>query len=503
MGILEKIFGKKPQAILAQMGQNKVAAPLPQLMPHPDIADLLWFADGANRNYYKQETKESYVVDGIRFTISVSGSEEPSAIRLSLPVALPPHAQNAEKLPYYPSYSQMSPAQRGTYLTFLQNPYNPNIDIGYVFVLYYGLERQLLCGNYEKAYQVIIKLRDVHQNNSFQSYSGNALILTSLYHQRGDLLGMLMASIDKKYELKFSDNLFLLGKASLGIPLEAQDMMRMAKSFEFENLGYIKKYPNLFETALKQLILDKFGTDSFMISNMLSTVDKKKLSLQEVSVYANTSIIDKTMKVPRLIDCFKLKKLVHEMLCKAHEQVKVQLVQMRKSGLVPAAAPQSNLATPKKELVFDERRERELLAQYRTAKNQVDRHFAIIGMIEFYYKYRELDSQHIKRCEELCLEDISGLQKLQTDYCEGEKENIMKMAKYHTKVETQKALNGVGPFIGDIPAFSRLAILYEKQKEYAKVIEICDQAICYYSFIGMHVAAESFEERKAKAITKC
>lgn len=47
-------------------------------------------------------------------------------------------------------------------------------------------------------------------------------------------------------------------------------------------------------------------------------------------------------------------------------------------------------------------------------------------------------------------------------------------------------------FDGNIPAFSRLAIIFEKQKAFEKAIEICNKAIEY----GQSV--EEFEERKQK-----
>ena len=94
---------------------------------------------------------------------------------------------NIEKLPYYPTYRSLTPEQRGIYIKFLENPFIGNVDIGYVFLLYYGLERHLIYGDYERAYKLILKLRDIYSNGSFQSYSANALVLTSLLHNKGEI----------------------------------------------------------------------------------------------------------------------------------------------------------------------------------------------------------------------------------------------------------------------------------------------------------------------------
>ena len=57
-------------------------------------------------------------------------------------------------------------------------------------------------------------------------------------------------------------------------------------------------------------------------------------------------------------------------------------------------------------------------------------------------------------------------------------------------------------FNGRIPAFERLAIIYEKQKNYIKAIEICDKAIQYYGPLGMKENVEDFSKRKQKLTEK-
>ena len=79
-----------------------------------------------------------------------------------------------------------------------------------MFILYYGLERHLLEGDFHSAFNVILKLRDVHKNKSFQSYSGNALILSALLQKKGEYIPSFIKSLDKEYEFNFSDNLLLM-----------------------------------------------------------------------------------------------------------------------------------------------------------------------------------------------------------------------------------------------------------------------------------------------------
>lgn len=257
MGFLKKLFGSKnekndmmQQNTLIAVNSNAMQPSKPMLTVHSDIRDFLWVGDGKSKNYYPAQSnnKKTVSVQGITLTISFGTDEEPSLIYMGLPIA--DVRENIERPPYFPTYKGLTPEQRGVYWKLLANPYDNTIDIGYVFILYYGLERYLLTDRYEDVIELILKLRDVHPNKSFQTYTANAVILTCLHRQRADIVQKFMNSLDKEYEFNFSPNLFLLCKYSLGSPLTATEVMRMAKSFEFKKDNYIKKYPDMFLTAL-------------------------------------------------------------------------------------------------------------------------------------------------------------------------------------------------------------------------------------------------------------
>lgn len=57
-------------------------------------------------------------------------------------------------------------------------------------------------------------------------------------------------------------------------------------------------------------------------------------------------------------------------------------------------------------------------------------------------------------------------------------------------------------FNGSIPAFKRLAIIFEKQKDLLRAIEICNIAIDYYENIRMQSCATEFKIRKDKLQSK-
>jgi hypothetical protein len=74
---------------------------------------------------------------------SVSGGEiEPALIDPALPVR---RTDSAQRMPYWPSYSQISPEARAEYLNWLSTGRrDPSVQLGYVFLFFYGLERRLL-----------------------------------------------------------------------------------------------------------------------------------------------------------------------------------------------------------------------------------------------------------------------------------------------------------------------------------------------------------------------
>lgn len=498
MGILNKFFGKKAiERSLVTLTSNNSFLQNP-LSVHPDLQNLLWFADGPHKNYFSKNQEQSFEYNGFSIMFSSFSPQEPSLISTRFAIEENVNPQQVEAPSYFPSYFGLTDAQRGVYWEFLQNPYSGQFNIGYVFILYYGLERHLLEGNYEDAFRVILKLRDIYENSSFQSYSACALILTCLIRKRPDLASEFYYSLDKNHEFNFSHNLYLLCKMGLKLPLTAQDIMRMSKSFEFSNQNYIKKYPDVFLEKLSSIMQTNLDAETLDINKFVTQTEWRKLNRAAVPIFANLSICDNSVELPLMTECFKLKRTIYNLLEQAHNDTKQTLAEKRKDGTIPAAKeskPQKVIEI----LTFDDLQEKELLRQYKKAQaNVMDRHFALISLQNFYYKYRKVDKKYLQLCIDYCREDIELLPRVQTQHIKEEQENIQKLAPFTSKKLLSQKLSTIEPFKGTIPAFQRLAIIYEKQKDYAAAIDICMQAITYYSGIQMHETASDFEKRWEK-----
>jgi hypothetical protein len=265
--------------------------------------------------------------EGLNLTI-----DEPSLIYTKKAIIQPQDGLNVP-VPYYsPRYKDLSPEQRWMYLQFLADPYNANFDIGYVFILYYGLERHLLHGDFDGAFKVIIKLRDIRSNKSFQKYSGNAVILSSLLKGKGEYAVEFVKSLDTDYKFWFSDNLLLLCYYSFNIPLLPKHLMRMAKIFGFTKTNYIKKSPDVFEKCLLNTIKEMIGSENINIKKYIPDSELANLSYEDTPVYVNSSIIGNTIPVPMLTSNSKLKTEMNILLESAHEATKAKLSEMRKAA---------------------------------------------------------------------------------------------------------------------------------------------------------------------------
>lgn len=419
---------------------------------HQDLLDLIWIADGKYKNYTSEPVKNinSFYIDGIKINVSVSyTSEEPSLIYTKLKLINPKNI--VERPSYYPSYDGLSPEQRWVYLQLLRNPYDTNIDIGYVFILYYGLERHLLLGDFDRAFDLILKLRDVHKNPSFQHYSANALILTAMFHKRGEKISDFINSLDKEYECNFSDNLFLICYYSLNIPLQAKDIMRMAQTFEFMNNHYIRKYPDIFCEILSNILLEKYGNTSVALNKFVSQSELREIKYEEIGMFANMSIIDKKIKIPILYDVPKLKKEMNILLEETHNRTKIKLSVMRKDGSIKEHIGNIKNITKQKKPPIDER----LLKDLPSSASCLSKHFHYQDQIQAFYTRRDEDFKYLEIAIEACKKQIS----------------MSKEAAYaflHDNPQFERLPSHVG--------YKQLCIIFDKQGNYSEAISLAEKA---------------------------
>ncbi|MGL6105892.1 TerB N-terminal domain-containing protein [Romboutsia sp.] len=292
-----------------------------------DIIDLLWFKDGPNKNYTEKSKSQKINIGGVVFSITTSYSTEPSLISTTEKI-VKPSTSDIEPPGYYPSYERLTPNQRYIYLDWLKNIDN-EIDISYVFIFYYGLERHLFTSDFIKAWDTINRLRKHHKNNSFTQYSINALIASCIVHNRPDLFIQLLQNTDYIDDLVVSD-LYLLAKHKLGGEITPKEIMKIASKVGFKNNRYLKNDALIFENELINIMIERFNKPGIELSN----IDLYKCPLESVAIMANYSMDNnqRIVNLPSIIDNEEFKSLVNELLIQAHENTKSKIKEIRKNG---------------------------------------------------------------------------------------------------------------------------------------------------------------------------
>lgn len=147
----------------------------------PDnVFKLLWFRDGK----YKSKVPQA----------------EPSLIYSQYKIITHPKIDPLERLDYFPTFRKLNPQQRYVYLNWLRDITQP-VALGYVFIFYYGLERHLLLGNYERAVDTILQLLP-----HFDSVKRDTIIIALLaaaYYQNDTLIGTKIKKSLHQFHPKF------------------------------------------------------------------------------------------------------------------------------------------------------------------------------------------------------------------------------------------------------------------------------------------------------------
>lgn len=311
MNWIKKIFNNKTNLpTLRENGVNKS-----KLIPEPTRSLIFVTDEDPAKSLSPFSIKISIILkkDGVH-TETDDGHNiygEPSLIWKKLPIRK--SNQLEEKPIYYPSYSALNPEQRYQYLSWLMDVTQPT-NLSYVFLYYYGLERHLLVGGFEKALKEILRLLEFHDEGSFRSYAQNSLIVSILHKERFDLF--------EKYPF-ISDgvsNEILLIRKHLSKSLKPEEIMELSSEVGFKNKYYIRKCPSDFLNELNKLLI-AYEKENGSVLNCILWDDLEKM---ESSFFGNFSLPDKvrTIKVPQLINNKIFQSILLSMLEQAHSNLK-------------------------------------------------------------------------------------------------------------------------------------------------------------------------------------
>lgn len=472
-----------------------------ELVFHQDVIDLLWISDG-KKKIIDFEKVHSITNDYFKIFNQDVAYSEPSRIMTKSKIKKPNDPELVGPPDRSPSYSSLTPEQKWMYLNFLQDPYTQYVNVTYVFLFYYGLERHLFEGDFDKAFQIIIKLRDIYNNRPFHGYSARAIAYSCLYHNKREMLIEFISPTDEFYDhLHINSLVLVLYNYELDLP--AANIMKAAKDFGFSNNNYISKYPKLFLDTLKKVVCQKYNKESIDVHSFFDSHKISRLSYYDAPIYANKSLSNFTVKDYDFVKDPEFCKEIFDLLACTHNQIKNELARMRKEGIaMPVEEPNCNANNQRSQL-FDIKKEQYLLNKESKLLNKpLKLHDLYQEIHDFYYKYYECDKVYRDKCIEYCYKDINNYESYVIAVNEHKLLDLKKNYKAKRISENEYA-NCLKMVEQGLPiyfyAYTRLAIIFEKNKEYEKAIEICNEAIS----LGIESYRRiSYVDRKEELIKK-
>ena len=257
--------------------------------------------------------------------IDCSPQTEPSTIYTSLPVRRPAQPHAIKRPPYYPTYAEMTPQQRWIYLDWLTDV-TQEINLGYVFVYYYGLERHLLYGNFDIAFDETLMLRHHYRHSSFPYYCTSALIASCAHRKRPDRLSEIPR--EGNHLLKLTYNKLILFHR-MKPNLTADDLLAMAGSIKDVNKRYLRNELDLYRATMDEVLTELYGVPHFPFAGRY---DVEGVPTRETIQFANFSL-PKELRYVEIPDYFNYQPFVQaaqDVFVQTHERVKMKLAERRK-----------------------------------------------------------------------------------------------------------------------------------------------------------------------------
>ena len=201
---------------------------------------------------------------------SVAGSDvEPALINPKLRVVFP-QSGSADRMPYWPSYSRISEAARGEYLTWLAGGRKaPNVQLGCVFLFFYGLERRIFADRQypevpQESPAILAEVRRLltvyGSNGSFYSYANHFLNFIVALGTK-DRIYTLPTPPQGTYRLMTLRHKMALGQAAVdGAPLPGNWAYSWLMNDErFWPRTPATRCPDEFQKLFLELYNDNFG----------------------------------------------------------------------------------------------------------------------------------------------------------------------------------------------------------------------------------------------------
>lgn len=309
------------------MGNIIICSEVERFVPELENKDMLFISYDSNipPNHSGISIKVSFDEKGeIVYHSTAHEKPDPSTIWVHLPIK---YEENVQPLSYFPHYIDLTPGQRYKYLTWLRNIDEP-VDIGYVFLYFYGLEKHLILGDIDKAVAQIIRLREHHKNRSFQTYSQNSIIYACFMRNRPDILAKIQGKLDTT---EYSNERILLAM-KFGFGLSADYMVSVFKKLYKKCSKAAKEDRELFVQITEQVLTEEYGSPLFPLSD----IDPSDAVTTRVRRFCNYTFPDDVVFIttPMFDYCKSFAKKVEPIFNKSYELYKAETKAIRQANKI-------------------------------------------------------------------------------------------------------------------------------------------------------------------------
>ena len=203
----------------------------------PTVAEIksesktCWVPKGKTVKVAGVELSHGMIYVGSKLRSQKYGGIDNCLINPKLKVAAHSGIYDVDTIGYWPSYEGLSPKARRKYLMWLEGgAKDPDANIGFVFLYFYGLERRLfLDKSLDEAESILLEMRRLQQiysdNHSLQRYIENALSFATIFDPVSTLIPILEIPKKPSWELPMNVALYLGNKLKAGELLTNDDAL--------------------------------------------------------------------------------------------------------------------------------------------------------------------------------------------------------------------------------------------------------------------------------------
>jgi tellurite resistance protein len=249
--------------------------------------DSVWVPNGEERTVAGHKIVGGLFYFGHGLNSIRQYSVEPSLVDPNLEVDNSTLDKDGARFSYWPSYSNIDPISRNTYLEWLSNGKNdPSIGIGYVFMYFYGLERRALADvqiseNAKLEREIILsevrRLLGIYgESHSFSQYARNLIDFLEISLSKDKLYNhSIVASGLWSYEFPMKLRIGLAQLAADGVPLSPEWALAWVESDpEYRLRTPARRCKDEFKRLFQQAYKEIYGEGLLLIPN------KTKLKIQ-------------------------------------------------------------------------------------------------------------------------------------------------------------------------------------------------------------------------------